>query len=154
MVVRIDYNLIGRGWSECVLQVDDKKIVLIASYLSDALYNLLYATIRIVKDLNCGTVKFQEEPGEYRWILTRLTKDRLNIRILWFGNSFSTQIDEEGKVIFEAECRLRTFAGAVLSASQKLLEEYGMEGYKEEWVNHEFPIHLQLRLKKALKNKH
>jgi hypothetical protein len=59
--------------------------------------------------------------------------------------------DEEGKVIFEAECRLRTFAGAVLSESQRLLEKYGREGYLGLWDQHEFPLEKQERLRQLLR---
>lgn len=63
---------------------------------------------------------------------------------------WSDRSDDEGKVILEAECRLRTFAGAVLSASQRVLATYGLEGYREKWVQHEFPAKLQAKLQEAL----
>ena len=98
-------------------------------------------------------MQFEEEPGEYRWIFTRLSPDRLGVCILWFSDNFSTELELKGKKIFETECRLRTFAGAILTASQRVLEVNGIEGYKEKWVNREFPIRLQTKLKEALKNK-
>ena len=153
MGVFVQYNLIGRGWSECIVNINDRKIIVTASYLSDALGDLLDAVASIARGANEARTKFAQEPGESRWIFTRLPPDKLHICILWFGDNFSTQLDSEGKKIFETECRLRTFAGAILSASQRVLEENGMEGYQEKWVNHDFPIHLQAKLKKALKNK-
>ncbi|MEM7592625.1 MAG: hypothetical protein AAF383_14070 [Cyanobacteria bacterium P01_A01_bin.83] len=126
---------------------------MIASYLWNALADLLDAAASIVRGANEATAKFEDEPGEYRLIFTRLSPDKLHICILWFGDTFSTKLDLEGKKVFEAECRLRTFAGAILSASQRVLEENGIEGYQEKWVNHEFPIHLQAKLQKALNNK-
>jgi hypothetical protein len=74
----------------------------------------------------------------------------LCIRILWFDEMWSNRPEEEGKVILKAECRLRTFAGAVLSASQRVLAKHGLEEYREKWVQHEFPIKLQAKLQEAL----
>ncbi|MGD1921495.1 MAG: hypothetical protein ACFCAD_22960 [Pleurocapsa sp.] len=154
MGVFIQYNLTGRGWAECILEIDDQKITVTASYLSDALADLLDAVVSIVRGANEARAKFQEEPGEYRWIFTRLPPDKLRICILWFSNTFiSTKLDIEGEKAFETECRIRTFAEAILSASQRVLEVNGIEGYQEKWVNYKFPIQLQAKLKKALKNK-
>lgn len=153
MGVFVQYNLTGRGWSECIVEINDRRITVTASYLSDALADLLDAVASIARGANEARAKFEEEPGEYRWIFTRLPPDKLRICILWFGNTFSTKLDTEGEKVFEIECRLRTFAGAILSASQRVLEVNRIEGYKQKWVNHKFPIQLQAKLKKALKNK-
>ena len=47
--------------------------------------------------------------------------------------------DEEGTVIFHAQCRLRTLAGALLSELQRLERTYGLVGYREQW-EHDFPV--------------
>ena len=149
----IQYNLTGRGWSECIVEINDRRITVTASYLSDPLADLLDAIASIAREANEARAKFEEEPGEYRWIFTRMSPDKLRICILWFGDTFSTKLDTEGEKVFETECRLRTFAGSILSASQRVLEVNGIEGYQEKWVNHKFPIQLQAKLEKALKNK-
>ena len=71
------------------------------------------------------------------------------IRILDFPQLWGNRPDEEGKVLFEAECRLRTFAGAVLSESQRLLEKHSPEGYLGMWHQHEFPLEKQETLRQA-----
>jgi hypothetical protein len=151
MGVSIRYNLTGRGWSECIIEINDRLIIVTASYLSDALADLLDAMTSIVRGENEATAKFEEEPGEYRWLFTRLARDKLYFCLLWFSDTFSTKLNREGEIIFETECRLRSFAGAILSASQRVLEVNGLEGYKEKWGNHDFPIRLQAKLKEALK---
>lgn len=150
MAISIQYNLTGRGWSECTVEIDDQQIQLTASYLSDALADLLDAVGAMVRGAGHATASFTEEPGEYRWQLTRVSQDRLCVRILRFDESWSDRPDEDGEMILEAECRLRTFAGAVLSASQRVLATHGLKGYQENWVNHEFPIKLQAKLQEAL----
>lgn len=150
MVIAIDYNLIGRGWSECIIEVDEQKVHLTASYLSDALADLLDAVVSLVKGADEATVSFTEEPGEYRWRLKRSSQDRIWIVIYWFDEIWSDRSDERGEIILEAQCRLRTFAGAVLSASQRVLATHGLEGYRQQWVKHEFPVSLQAKLQASL----
>lgn len=150
MAVSLEYNLTGRGWSECIVEIDDQRLVLTASYLSNALADLLRATADLLKGNNETTASFIEEPGEYRWRFTRVSEDRLSVCILWFDEFYQNRPNLEGKVILKTECRLRTFAGSVLSASQRVLKTHGLDGYKEQWVHYEFPTTLQVNLKKAL----
>lgn len=150
MAIVIHYNLTGAGWSECIVEINDQKAHLTASFLSDALANLLDAVKAIVSGADEATALFVEEPGEYRWLLRRKTQDRLYVRILWFNETWSDRPDKDGKIILEVECRLRTFAGAVLSASQRVLATHGLEGYREKWVKHEFPSKSQANLQKSL----
>jgi hypothetical protein len=96
------------------------------------------------------TASFAEEPGEYRWRLRRVGDDRLWVRIIELSQTFSRRPDEEGKIIFDAVCRLRTFAGAVLSMSQRVLEEYSFEGYREKWGSADFPVEQQQELGRLL----
>ena len=150
MAVSLEYNLTGRGWSECIVEIDDQRIILTASFLSDALADLLRAIADVLRGNDEATASFTEEPGEYRWQFMRVSKDRLSVCILWFDEFYRNRPKLEGKVILKAECRLRTFAGAILSASQRVLETYGLDGYRKQWVRYEFPTTLQANLKKAL----
>jgi hypothetical protein len=150
MGVSVEYNLTGRGWAECIVEIDQHQVRITASYLSNALDDLLDAVAAIVQGANEATASFTEEPGEYRWRFKRILQDRLSIQIIWFSEAFKARPDLEGEIILDAECRMRTFAGAVLSASQGVLATYGLEGYKEKWA-HDFPIALQAKLQKALR---
>ena len=67
MAVTLEYRLTGRGWSECIVEIDDKSATLTASYLSDVLADLLDAVVSIVQGNDEVTVSFMEEPGEYQW---------------------------------------------------------------------------------------
>jgi hypothetical protein len=154
MTVAIIYSLTGRGWAECVVEINDRQVHLIASYLSDALADLLYAVESVVRGIEDATALFIDEPGEYRWRLRRISPDRIWVQIIAFDECWSKRPDEEGKLILDAECRLRTFAGAVLSASQQVLATHGFDGYREQWVNHDFPIELQTKLKRSLDRTH
>jgi hypothetical protein len=151
--VSFEYHLVGSGWAECTISVDDQHATMTASYLSDAFGDLVGAVIRMVEGQPEATASFAEEPGEYRWRFFRKETDRLLVRILDFPQLWGDRPDDEGKVLFEAECRLRTFAGAVLSESQRLLEKYGPEGYLGMWHEHEFPLEKQERLRQLLRHR-
>jgi hypothetical protein len=150
MSISIQYNLTGRGWAECVVEIDGQEAHLTASYLSDALADLLDAVTAVIRGVEESTASFAEEPGEYRWRLRRVSDERLCICIVWFEHLWKHRPDGEGEVVFEAECRLRTFAGAVLSASQRVLSTHGLEDYKEKWGHYGFPIEAQTKLKEAI----
>jgi hypothetical protein len=142
--------LTGSGWAECVLNIDGQLITTTASYLSHALESLLQATIEIVKGNPEAKASFDEEPGEYRWLFRRLNEQQINVKIFWFDELWNNEPDKNGQLIFEANCRLRTFAGAILSASQKVLSDNGIAGYKNKWHEHDFPLNTQNDLKRLL----
>jgi hypothetical protein len=150
MAVVVKYKITGTGWSECFVEIGENSTHVTASYLDDALGDLLRAVVSLMSGVQNTTASFAEEPGEYRWRFRQILPDKLGVRILWFDELWGHRPDEEGKTIFDAECRLRTFAGAVLSASQQVLQEHGSEGYKDQWVDHEFPLDLQQQLKNLL----
>lgn len=153
MSVHVSYRLTGSGWSECNIVIDEHQATITASYLSDALGELLGAVSRVVEGVSEATASFAEEPGEYRCRFFRQGSDHLHLLILEFPQLWGNRPDEESRVLLDTECRLRTFAGAVLSASQKLLEEIGVEGYCEMWGRHDFPVEQQEKLRKLLRQK-
>lgn len=93
MCLSIQYNLTGRGWSECIIEIDDQQAHLTASYLSNALADLLDAVAAVVRGADEATASFTEEPGEYRWRFRRVSQDRLCVRILWFNEIWSNYPD-------------------------------------------------------------
>ena len=139
MTVRLRYDLTGVGWAECAVEIDGARAVVTASYLSDALDALGAATAAVLQGEPEATAAFDEEPGEYRWRLARVGADRLRVRILEFDELWGGRPDAEGRPLLDAECRLRTFAGAVVAELQRLLAEHGEAGYEARWAEHAFP---------------
>jgi|SRR4051812_21334126 len=76
---------------------------------SMALDALAEAVINLLSGLDRGICAWEEEPGQYRWVLVR-EGEQVQITILWFRDSFSTLPDERGEVVFSALCPLRRFA--------------------------------------------
>jgi hypothetical protein len=146
----IDYNLTGTGWAECRISLGTKSTSISASYLSDALGALANHTCQMLQGTTECSFSFDEEPGEYRWILHRIDPDRLEVRILEFPELWSNAPNSEGKLIFEATCRLKDFGQAVATALNKLIEQHGEEGYHEKWGEHPFPLESHKNLKLLL----
>src|SRR5262245_5924463 len=130
MSVEISYQLVGLGWSECTVQVDDAKVTVTASYLSDALADLVSAVSAALRGHPRPTASVEEEPGEFRWIFEPTPDGKVLIRILEFKELWAQRPDEEGKEIFSARCGLRTFAGALLSELQRIERDEGLDGYR------------------------
>lgn len=93
MAMVIEYNLTGRGWAECIMEIDDRQAHITASYLSDALADLLYAVECVVRGIEDATALFIEEPGEYRWRLRRVSPDRLWVQIIEFDEPWKHRPD-------------------------------------------------------------
>lgn len=150
MAVSVTYNLTGAGWAECLVEIGDQQACLIASYLSDALGDLLHAIKGLLYGAPDTTACFTDEPGEYRWRFHRSEPDQVRLRILRFNECFSKSPDERGEVILDGQCRLSTLAGAILAAAQRILREHGVEGYAREWKNHRFPEETVTEIKRLL----
>ena len=82
--MEFNYRLTGTGWSEARIADDLSWAALTASYLSDALGDLLEAVGTILEGAAEACVSWQEEPGEYRWIFVR-EGDLVHLRILGFA---------------------------------------------------------------------
>lgn len=144
--VEIDYRLTGAGWARCHVTIYSQHANTSASYLSDALGNLVRSVVSLKNGAEEATNSFDEEPGEYRWRFF-CTEEELHLRILWFTSLWGNQPDEEGKVVFDAECSLDAFVQALVEALERLLQEHGIEGYKAKWYEHEFPMEEYNKLK-------
>jgi hypothetical protein len=126
MGVQISYDIVGAGWAQCTIRVDDACATVTASYLWDALEDLASAVAASLPGHPHATASFTEEPGEYRCIFEPVSEGRVSVRILEFKEMWGGRPDKDGTVIFHAQCRLRTLAGALLSELQRLEPTYGL----------------------------
>jgi hypothetical protein len=139
MSVAFTYELTGAGWAEATIGIDGSVVQVTASYLSDALDDLLRAVVNVLQGVPENTFSFVEEPGEYRWHLRRISEDQLSITITRFDD-WPENRRQPGRIVFAQTCRLRTFAGAVYDSCNRLLERLGPDGYHDKWGEHEFPL--------------
>ncbi|HRE16396.1 MAG TPA: hypothetical protein PLW86_04905 [Rhodocyclaceae bacterium] len=139
MPLTITYRLSGTGWAECSLSDGKSSCDLTASYLSDALYNLVLAATAALSGFMRVSFRFDEEPGEYRWVISSPRLNEIELEILSFTELWGDRPDTEGESLFKTRCLPETFAKAVAAAAQSILEEHGEAGYKERWSEHPFP---------------
>jgi hypothetical protein len=137
--VEFRYELTGTGWSECQLSIGEARCEVTASYLSDALGELASAVEDVLRwpGVNARAV-FMEEPGEYRWRFLAAGPGRVRVKIIEFSD-WNEMDDTAGKVIFDAECDRRSLGESVAKDLRRLLTAHGARGYREKWVNSDFP---------------
>lgn len=150
MPLSITFRITGLGWAECTLNGDNGTCTVTASYLSDALGSLVTAAKALVTGFSAVTFSFDEEPGEYRWVIRSPRLNELRIQILSFGDLWSGKPDEEGQEVFNFVCTPETFAEAVHAAAGAVLAEHGESGYREKWHEHPFPTATFTELSAAL----
>jgi hypothetical protein len=125
MSLEFTYELVGRGWARCSLQIGDKEVTLTPSYLSDALGDLLAAIITVVRGAERATASFADEPGEHVWVFESTTKGRVRIGVFEFRDQWKRRTSEAGgRLSFDAECRLRALLPAALRAIDRLFEKW------------------------------
>lgn len=149
-MINISCKLTGRGWIEAMLLTEVKEVIIRASYLSDAPNDLIIAIALWLEGANEALCKWQEEPGECRWLLKR-DNDLINIQVLQLGQSFSRKDNKSGMLVISDKEDLQKFARQILHEFNTIALEYNIESYKNYW-GHEFPINALNRLKKAIKN--
>jgi len=99
-------------------------------------------------------VFFMDEPGEHRLLLRRTGKENLLVEVEWFEDWKSWELmdkETKGEKVFSAEVSLLKVAHEVKASLDKLLEKFGVEGYKKKWIEHEFPLEPYERLKNISK---
>lgn len=136
MPVRLQYNLTGPGWADCLVEINGQRAKVTASYLSDALHDLCCATAAILKGGTSSEAVFEEEPGAYRWLFDRVSATSLRVRIL---DDVIAARNRGGTAILDAECHPAELGDALASELARLLAELGEEGYLAQWVEYPFP---------------
>lgn len=132
------FRLIGAGTGRAGISDGQHDAQFITSYLSDPLGDLARAMIVLLQGGSKAHCAWAEEPGEWRWLFERHGGE-LGIRILWFERTFSKAPDEQGELRYSSRCRLRQFASQVREQLRQILNEVGLEEYREEWRG-DFPL--------------
>ena len=83
--------------------------------------------------------RFDEEPGEYRWVISSPRVNEIQLEIREFDELWGSRPNEEGRLLFQTVCLPETFAKAVTSAAESVLATHGESGYLEKWAEHPFP---------------
>lgn len=139
MPLSLSYKLTGLGWAECTLSDDESSTTITSSYLSDALGRLVLAAVAASSGFSRLAFSFEEEPGEYRWVINSPRTNEIELKIFQFDYAYSDLPDEKGQLVFCTRCRPVIFAAAVRRAAVELLTTVGEAGYAKQWEQHPFP---------------
>jgi hypothetical protein len=137
--LRITYELVGTGWSRCTIRADGNEVELTASYLSNALGQLVLSAIAIITGFRQTSFSFDEEPGESRWVLETVDINVIELSVFEFEELWGNKPNRDGTQLLALSLRPITYARAVCAAAHAVLAEYGADGYKQKWSEHSFP---------------
>lgn len=125
--VGFEYRLTGTGWAKAHLRVGGSSVELSASYLNDALGDLVRAAAAIASGASQACLTWMEEPGEFRWILMVHDDHTLHLTIRWFDD-WGYEDDAEGRELLHASCPVRSFCEAIVDGAQRGLDLHGAAG--------------------------
>lgn len=136
--VAFTYRLTGPGWSKAEFRIRGASVALSASYLDDALGDLVRAVATLPSIGTTLRVSWAEEPGEYRWVFDS-TSETVSVRLLEFAELWGGKPDEEGQVLMAETCPVRSLRRAIAAGARAVLDEWGEVGYRQKWGEHDFP---------------
>ena len=139
MNLSITYELVGTGWSRCTIKSGEAQCEVTASYLSDALGNLVLTALGALSGFQSVVFGFDEEPGEYRWVVQQVDINQIKVEVLYFDELWGNKPNADGQVLISVTCRPVVFAAAVQMAAAAVLAQHGEEGYLNKWGDHSFP---------------
>ena len=142
MMFSLRYELTGSGWSRCIITDGTRSFTATASYLGDALRDLLDAVAALAEGATEARAEFCEEPGEYRWVFKRLPGTDpaiVETRILLFEDLWTGHPDERGTEVFSVTLPVIDLCIATRAMAREVFKKHGTEGYLELWVNNPFP---------------
>ena len=138
----LSYELTGAGWADATVSDGENQVWMIVSYLHDSLLDLANAALAIKNGANEAVAILLDEPGEHRLLFTALDEHQVKLVIRWYEDFASWQLCDEDdyKIVFEASTQRQHVVTAISGALRTILEVHGEVGYKQKWIEHEFPI--------------
>jgi hypothetical protein len=142
--VRFDFNLArdAPGWADPVIECGDQRLKMTASYLSDALGDLLDAVLLLATGSVFAECAWTEEPGGWLWTFGRPNESDVEVEVEFQPDVFAPvgwQPRGSGESRFHCTATLVELATATAVGARRCLEEFGLDGYAQQWVEHPFP---------------
>ncbi|WIB65724.1 hypothetical protein [Curtobacterium sp. MCBD17_040] len=128
------FKLVGSGWAEAAICVEDVTLHLTASYLGDALGDLLRAVVRIRDVAESASCTWEEEPGEYLWEFHR-HDDQVHLRIsgseFWDNSLAEDAEDPRNRSLLDCWVSVTSLAASVARGAEGVLTQIGPERYRK-----------------------
>lgn len=153
MSLNINYNLGDHGWANVNVHDGRQGVNMTVSYLHDTLTEFITAANLLLKGAPDAKIILMDEPGEHLIFLQSLNSINLAIEIRWFKDwaSWNMITEKEFEMVLKCQDTILNFSSEIYNNAKHILDKYGMEGYKEKWIEHDFPIDEYNRLKSLLK---
>jgi hypothetical protein len=148
--MRFEFRLTGHGSATAEIGDEASHVTIVASAISDPLGDLLHALWRLMEGEPETQCSWEDEPGEYRWIMTRL-EGVMELRVLEFDQSHPRLPDESGRLVLRTRQSLPAFARAIALGASRTLELNGDAGYRERWFGRPFPSRTLALIQAALR---
>ncbi len=130
--IAFEYRLRGAGWADARLAIGGTEMEMRASYLTDALGDLVRAVLALTRGEPRAFVTWDEEGCLDVWSFAR-TDDRVDVIV---------QVDKDGRRDLyppvAGTVLLSALVDAVVAAARGVLAHWGEARYVEDW-EHEFP---------------
>jgi hypothetical protein len=148
MALQLNYILDDHGWANLRLTQGGQTVDMTVSYLHDTLAELVTAANLLLKGASEAKVVAMDEPGEHLIYLQATDDLYVAVEVRWFRDwaSWNLITEKEFEVVFKADCTIKNFAFEVFATAKAILDNDGLEGYKEKWMRHDFPIDEYRRL--------
>jgi hypothetical protein len=152
MALTVNYNLDNHGWAELHMCFGRERVSMTVSYLHDTFAELITAANLLLKGAPDAKVIAMDEPGEQLIHLHSNDALNLSIEVRWFKDwaSWNMITEKEFEVVFQCRETILNFSTEVFNNATRILEKHGVEGYKEKWIENDFPIDEYKRLKSLL----
>jgi hypothetical protein len=144
--MEIIFNLQDAGWADGSVIIEGKEIFNYdVSYLQDVLGSLASSAVNIINGSKFERFFWWSEPGEYLWVIQE-ENNKLRIKIDvyddWGSELENGEYQNNSKLFesFEAVLDKNEFISAVYQCLKSVYEEYGEKGYKDKWIEHDFPM--------------
>jgi hypothetical protein len=150
MTTDIQYKLKGYGWASLFITNGSSYTEITISYLSNPLAELLTALICLSENKSQSeTINFFDEPGAHSLVLTLKSDRTLQLEIYFSEEGGELNyVETAKKLVYSDIDSLDDLSHLVLVTVKDLLNDYGLKGYKEKWIEHDFPETLFLQLLK------
>lgn len=139
------------GWLLVVVGDGHGQVRFTASYLTNALDDLLAALLALTRGEQHARVSWEGEPTEYRWNITIDAFDYAHVRVLVFPDPCAEQ-PIGGHQLLDVDLPLPMLIGSVTAAARDLLTRRGTDGYARQWHAGPFPIDQLLALEQWLRH--
>ena len=147
--MKITYALDDSGWATATFTDNDKEVSVSASYLHDTLKQLVEAAINLNEGAQTSCVVFMNEPGEFQLVLDK-QNETYSLRAYDDWASWDMFPIENYNEVLNGTVNISIFCKQVLDLTDKIYVEYGIDGYKGNWIEHDFPYNQYMKLKRAI----